>query len=54
MLQVEILHSDGELAWGNTVHVQAYRIAGLVPGTLGMILAGSIGWDLNFMIMAHS
>ena len=48
----EILDSDGELALGNTVHVQAYRIAGLVPGTLGMILAGSIGWDLNFMIMA--
>ena len=48
----EILDTDGELALGNTVHVQAYRIAGLVPGTLGMILAGSIGWDLNFMIMA--
>ena len=48
----EILETDGELALGNTVHVQAYRIAGLVPGTLGMILAGSIGWDLNFMIMA--
>ena len=48
----EILHTDGELAVGNTVHVQAYRFAGLVPGTLGMILAGSSGWDLNFMIMA--
>jgi PAT family beta-lactamase induction signal transducer AmpG len=48
----EILQTDGELAMGNTVHVQAYRVAGLVPGTLGMILAGSIGWDLNFMIMA--
>ena len=48
----EILQTDGELAMGNTLHVQAYRVAGLVPGTLGMILAGSIGWDLNFMIMA--
>ena len=48
----EILQTDGELAMGNTVHVQAYRVASLVPGTLGMILAGSIGWDLNFMIMA--
>ena len=48
----EILHTDGELAMGNSVHVQAYLVAGLVPGTLGMILAGSIGWDLNFMIMA--
>lgn len=48
----EILHSDGELALGNSIHVQAYRISGLVPGTLGLILAGSISWELNFMIMA--
>ena len=31
----EILHTDGELALGNTVHVQAYRIGAPVPGTLG-------------------
>lgn len=48
----EILHTDGELALGNSIHVQAYRIAGLVPGTLGLILAGSISWELNFIIMA--
>ena len=48
----EILHTDGELALGNSIHVQAYRISGLVPGTLGLILAGSISWELNFMIMA--
>ena len=48
----EILHTDGQLALGNSIHVQAYRIAGLVPGTLGLILAGSISWELNFIIMA--
>lgn len=48
----EILHTDGELALGNSIHVQAYRVSGLVPGTLGLILAGSISWELNFVIMA--
>jgi len=48
----EILDTEGELAMGNTIHVQAYRIAGLVPGSLGLILAGSISWQLNFPIMA--
>jgi PAT family beta-lactamase induction signal transducer AmpG len=48
----EILETEGELAMGNTIHVQAYRIAGLVPGSLGLILAGSISWQINFPIMA--
>ena len=48
----EILETEGELAMGNTIHVQAYRIAGLVPGSLGLILAGSISWQVNFPIMA--
>jgi len=48
----EILDTEGELAMGNTIHVQAYRIAGLVPGSLGLILAGSISWQVNFPIMA--
>jgi PAT family beta-lactamase induction signal transducer AmpG len=48
----EILDTEGELAMGNTIHVQAYRIAGLVPGSLGLILAGSISWQLNFPMMA--
>ena len=34
----EIL-SDEELGLGNAIHVQAYRIAGLVPGSLSLILA---------------
>lgn len=48
----EILDTDGELALGNTVHVQAYRISGLIPGSLGLILVDVIPWQTNFMIMA--
>ena len=48
----EILETDGELAMGNTVYVQAYRISGLAPGSLGLILAGTIGWQLDFLVMA--
>lgn len=48
----EILDTDGELALGNTVHVQAYRIAGLVPGSLGLILIDHVSWQLNFLVMA--
>ncbi|MGD8417098.1 MAG: AmpG family muropeptide MFS transporter [Pseudomonadales bacterium] len=48
----ELLRTEGELALGNTVFVQAYRIAGLVPGSLGMILAGHLPWETVFPIMA--
>ena len=48
----EILDTDAELGMGNTIHVQAYRISGLIPGSLGLILAQSIGWEINFLIMA--
>ncbi|MEM7003980.1 MAG: AmpG family muropeptide MFS transporter [Pseudomonadota bacterium] len=48
----EILFSDGELALGNTVHIQAYRVAGLVPGSLGLILADIVPWTTNFAVMA--
>ena len=48
----EILDTDAELAVGNMVHVQAYRISGLIPGSLGLILADSIGWQLDFFVMA--
>lgn len=48
----EILYTDGELAMGNSISVQAYRVAGMVPGSLGFILADHISWDLNFMVMA--
>lgn len=48
----EILETDAELALGNTVHVQAYRIAGLIPGSLGLILVDLVTWQQNFLIMA--
>ncbi len=43
---------DEELGWGNSVHVQAYRISGLVPGALGLILADILPWSSVFMIIA--
>lgn len=46
------LLSDNELGLGNSVHVNAYRIAGLVPGSLSLILADFLPWDLVFMVTA--
>ncbi len=43
---------DAELALGNTIHVQAYRLSGLVPGTLALILAGFMPWESVFLIVA--
>ena len=45
----EILR-DEELGLGNAVHVNAYRIAGLIPGSLSLILADRLPWDLVFWI----
>ncbi|HCV13227.1 MAG TPA: AmpG family muropeptide MFS transporter [Candidatus Accumulibacter phosphatis] len=45
----EIL-SDQELGLGNSVHVNAYRIAGLVPGSLSLILADLLPWAQVFWI----
>ncbi|HJW25710.1 MAG TPA: AmpG family muropeptide MFS transporter [Rhodocyclaceae bacterium] len=45
----EIL-SDDELGLGNAVHVNAYRVAGLVPGSLSLILADHLPWDQVFWI----
>ncbi len=46
------LLSDPELGLGNAVHVNAYRVAGLVPGSLSLILADFMPWDKVFMITA--
>jgi PAT family beta-lactamase induction signal transducer AmpG len=46
------LLSDHELGLGNAVHVNAYRIAGLVPGSLSLILADHLPWDAVFGITA--
>ncbi len=43
---------DNELGLGNSIHVQAYRFSGLVPGSLGFILADHISWQLVFIIVA--
>ena len=45
----EIL-SDNELGIGNAVHVNAYRIAGLIPGSLFLILADRLPWNEVFWI----
>jgi PAT family beta-lactamase induction signal transducer AmpG len=46
------LLSDEELGLGNSVHVNAYRIAGLVPGSLSLILADHLPWQIVFEVTA--
>jgi len=46
------LLSDAELGLGNAIHVNAYRIAGLVPGSLSLILADHMAWNWVFIITA--
>jgi PAT family beta-lactamase induction signal transducer AmpG len=43
---------DNELGLGNAVHIQAYRLSGLVPGALGVILGDYLPWHWVFMIVA--
>jgi len=43
---------EAELGLGNSVHVNAYRIAGLVPGSLSLILADFLPWAQVFLITA--
>jgi PAT family beta-lactamase induction signal transducer AmpG len=43
---------DNELGLGNAVHVNAYRISGLIPGSLALILADHLPWSTVFMITA--
>ena len=44
------LLSDTELGLGNSIHVNAYKIAGLIPGSLSLILADHLPWNLVFII----
>jgi PAT family beta-lactamase induction signal transducer AmpG len=46
------LLADSELGLGNAVHVNAYRIAGLVPGSLSLILADFLPWSMVFAVTA--
>ena len=41
---------DQELGLGNSIHVNAYRIAALVPGSLSLILADIMPWNSVFLI----
>jgi PAT family beta-lactamase induction signal transducer AmpG len=41
---------DRELGLGNSIHVQAYRISSLVPGSLSLILADILPWSSVFWI----
>ncbi|PSJ80183.1 AmpG family muropeptide MFS transporter [Neisseria iguanae] len=43
---------DSELGLGNAIHVNAYRIAALVPGSLSLILADMMSWHNVFIITA--
>jgi PAT family beta-lactamase induction signal transducer AmpG len=43
---------DDELATGNSIHVQAYRISGLIPGGLALIMADYMPWQTVFMAVA--
>tara|TARA_R110001599_G_scaffold61894_1_gene172339 strand:+ start:7014 stop:8258 length:1245 start_codon:yes stop_codon:yes gene_type:complete len=43
---------DRELGLGNAIHVQAYRISSLIPGSLSLILADILPWSTVFWITA--
>ena len=43
---------DVELGLGNAIHVNAYRIASLVPGSLSLILADHLPWTSVFWVTA--
>ena len=43
---------DHELGLGNSMHVNAYRVASLIPGSLALILADLLPWSMVFWIVA--
>lgn len=43
---------DEELGLGSAIHVQAYRVSSLVPGSLSLILADILPWSTVFWITA--
>lgn len=47
----EIL-SDQELGFGNSVHVNFYRLSALIPGSLALILSDYTSWLNVFLIMS--
>lgn len=43
---------DNEQGLGSAIHVNAYRVAGMVPGALSLILADMMSWQSVFWITA--
>ncbi|QCP51454.1 AmpG family muropeptide MFS transporter [Trinickia violacea] len=43
---------DTEQGLGNAVHVNAYKIAALIPGSLALILSDHLPWDAVFAVTA--
>jgi PAT family beta-lactamase induction signal transducer AmpG len=43
---------DEEQGLGTAIHVNAYKLAGLIPGSLSLILADRLPWDTVFWITA--
>jgi PAT family beta-lactamase induction signal transducer AmpG len=41
---------DQELGLGNSIHVNAYRVAGLVPGSRYFILSDFLPWNIVFVV----
>ncbi|MDK9726538.1 MAG: AmpG family muropeptide MFS transporter [Sterolibacteriaceae bacterium MAG5] len=44
------LLGETELGLGNAIHVNAYKVAGLVPGSLSLLLADLMPWNQVFWI----
>jgi PAT family beta-lactamase induction signal transducer AmpG len=42
---------DEELGLGNSVHVNAYRVSSLIPGSLALVLADSLPWSSVFWVV---
>lgn len=43
---------DQELGLGNSIHVNAYRVGGLIPGSLSFVLSDFLPWETVFLITA--
>jgi len=46
------LLTDTQQGLGNAIHVNAYRIAALVPGSLALILSDHLPWNTVFVVTA--
>ncbi len=43
---------DNELGLGNSFYANAYRVAGFIPGGLGLILADFMPWSMVFIVVS--